>query len=83
MIRAGLDHPVMQDDDLTIIRTLLGSLSFEIASRARQAGVPAYAVTAENALDAFDARILDLQLILQARTGRALQAAGRTLAGLA
>lgn len=63
--------------------TLLGSLSFEIASRARQAGVPAYAVTAEDALDAFDARILDLQLILKARTERGLQAAGRTLAGLA
>jgi glycerate kinase len=64
-------------------RTLLQSPTFEIASRARQAGVPAYAVTGENALDPFDARILDLQLILEARNTRALQAAGRKLARLA
>lgn len=63
-------------------RTLIASLPFEIATRARQAGVPAYAVTATNLLDAFDARILDLQLILQARGARALGAAGRKLAKL-
>jgi len=63
-------------------RTLEGSAVFEIATRARQGGVPAYAVTAENALDAFDARILDLQLILEAGTPRSLAAAGRKLAGL-
>jgi glycerate 2-kinase len=62
--------------------TLAGSLAFEIATRARQAGVPAYAITGENHLDAFDARILDLQEILQARTRRALQGAARKLAGL-
>jgi hypothetical protein len=64
-------------------RTLAASVTFEIATRARQAGVPTYAVTAENDLDPFDARILDLQLILQAHTARALTAAGRTLAELA
>ena len=63
-------------------RTLAGSAAFEIATRARQAGVPAYAVTAENTLDAFDARILDLQVILEASTARALAAAGRRLAEL-
>lgn len=63
-------------------RTLAGSVTFEIATRARQGGVPAYAVTGENALDAFDARILDLQLVLQARGRKALVAAGRKLAGL-
>ena len=57
--------------------TLRGSIAFEIATRARQGGVPAYAVTAENALAPFDARILDLQLILEASAGpRALAAAG-------
>lgn len=61
---------------------LEGSAAFEIASRARQAGVPTYAVTAENGLDAFDARILDLQAILLADSTRALAAAGRRLAGL-
>lgn len=63
--------------------TLAGSAVFEIATRARQAGVPAYAVTGANELDAFDARMLDLQLILEARTVRGLAAAGRKLAQLA
>jgi glycerate kinase len=63
-------------------RTLVGSATFEAATRARQAGVPAYAVTAENALSLFDARILDLQVILQARNTRALRRAGEQLAGL-
>jgi Glycerate kinase family len=63
-------------------RTLAGSVVFEIATRARQAGVPAYAVTAVNELDAFDARTLDLQVILEASSARALSAAGRKLARL-
>jgi glycerate kinase len=63
-------------------RTLAGSVAFEIATRARQGGVPAYAVTAGNALDRFDARVLDLQVILQARSRAALTAAGLELAGL-
>jgi glycerate 2-kinase len=63
-------------------RTLTGSLTFEIATRARQSGVPAYAVTGEDALEPFDARILDLQLVLQAASVRQLAAAGRRLAGI-
>jgi glycerate kinase len=63
-------------------RTLAGSVTFEIATRARQGGVPAYAVTAENRLDSFDARILDLQLILEASSTRGLSGAGRRLARL-
>jgi glycerate kinase len=62
--------------------TLVGSVAFEIATRARQSGVPAYAVTGENRLDGFDARILDLQAILTARSTRALAAAARRLARL-
>ncbi|HEV2974577.1 MAG TPA: glycerate kinase [Solirubrobacteraceae bacterium] len=62
--------------------TLAGSVAFEIATHARQTGVPAYAVTGENLLDSFDARILDLQTILQARTHRSLRTAGRKLASL-
>jgi glycerate kinase len=61
---------------------LIGSATFEIATRARQAGVPAYAVFAENTLGSFDARILDLQVVLQAGDTRALIAAGRKLAML-
>lgn len=63
-------------------RTLAGTVAFELATRARQSGVPAYAVTGEDDLDSFDARILDLQTILVARTHRSLTLAGRKLAVL-
>jgi glycerate kinase len=63
-------------------RTLVGSATFEVATRARQAGVPAYAVTAADRLSAFDARILDLQVVLRARDARALRRAGERLAGM-
>jgi glycerate kinase len=59
---------------------LRASATFEIATRARQGGVPAYAVTGANALTPFDARILDLQMIVEAPTERALVAAGGKLA---
>ena len=62
--------------------TLAGTVAFELATRARQGGVPAYAVTREKDLDSFDARILDLQTILVARTHRSLELAGRKLAEL-
>jgi hypothetical protein len=60
--------------------TLAGSAAFEVATRARQSGVPCYAVTAANELDSFDLRILDLQVVIEAATTRALSAAGRHLA---
>ena len=63
-------------------RTLAGSIAFEAATRARQAGVPAYAVTGHDALDPFEARIVDLQVILEASTTQALGIAGRKLAAL-
>ena len=62
--------------------TLEGKAVFEIATRARQIGVPAYAVTGEDALDRFDARIMDLQAIVEAGDLRALARAGKRLAGL-
>ncbi len=61
-------------------RTLAGSIAFEAATRARQSGVPAYAVAGHNALDPFEARIVDLQTVLQASTARALSVAGKELA---
>ncbi|HEY4895028.1 MAG TPA: hypothetical protein VII01_02975 [Solirubrobacteraceae bacterium] len=62
-------------------RTLAGSMAFELATRARQAGVPAYAVTADNRLDGFDARVMDLQAILEAApSARGLRGAARRLA---
>jgi len=49
-------------------QSLAGKVLFEVATRARQAGVPCHAVVGSNALEPFDARILDLQLILSAST---------------
>ena len=71
-----LAQPRLAEDELR------GSAAFEIATRARQGGVPAYAVTGENALAPFDARILDLQVILEARSKQKLAAAGEKLAQL-
>jgi glycerate kinase len=63
-------------------RALAGSTFFEIATRARQVGVPAYAVAGRNRLDSFDARMLDLQLVIEAGSERALVAAGRAVAAV-
>jgi hypothetical protein len=63
-------------------RRLTGSLAFEVATRARQSGVPCYAVTARDRIDSFDARVLDLQVVLEAADTRALARAGRTLAAI-
>jgi glycerate kinase len=62
--------------------TLAQTATFELATRARQSGVPAYAVTGVNRLNCFDARMLDLQVIVEARSVRALTAAGRKLASV-
>ncbi len=63
-------------------QSLAGKLISEIATRARQAGVPCHAVVGSRELDAFGARVLDLQAILEAGTVAELEAAGRELAGL-
>jgi glycerate kinase len=60
--------------------TLRGRVAGEIATRARQSGVPCHAVVGERAIDRFDARILDLQAILEAGTVAELEAAGEALA---
>src|SRR6202012_2214911 len=49
-------------------RSLVGTLLSEVATRARQAGVPCHAVVGYNGLSLFDMRILDLQLLLEATT---------------
>jgi hypothetical protein len=63
-------------------RGLGGTLAFEIATRARQSGVPCYAVAARSTLDSFDARMLDLQVVLIASSTRELTDAGRKLAAI-
>ena len=62
--------------------TLAGKASGEIATRARQGGVPCFAAVGARTLDAFGARILDLQAVLKAGDERALEEAGRRLATL-
>jgi glycerate kinase len=60
--------------------TLDGKLVAEVATRARQAGVPAHAIVGVDALHRFDARILDLQEILTGSGPAEIRAAGRALA---
>jgi len=62
--------------------TLGGKAAGEAATRARQAGVPCFAAVGARDLDAFGARILDLQAVLEAGDARTLEAAGRRLATL-
>jgi glycerate 2-kinase len=81
-VRMRSARAVVIGDEHLQERMLTGSVTFEIATRARQGGVPAYAVTGENSLNAFDARILDLQVVLEARGTRELVAAGGKLADL-
>jgi glycerate kinase len=60
--------------------SLQGKVTGELATRARQAGVPCHAIVGENALDRFDARILDLQEIVEAGTPADLLQASKALA---
>jgi glycerate 2-kinase len=61
-------------------QSLAGKLVSEIAIRARQSGVPSYAVVGRRELDSFGVRVLDLQLVIEAGTVDRLRAAGRRLA---
>jgi glycerate 2-kinase len=63
-------------------QSLVGKLVSEIATRARQRGVPCDAVCGVRALDAMGARMLDLEHILEATTLDELRRAGRELAEL-
>jgi glycerate 2-kinase len=61
-------------------QSLVGKAVSEVATRARQAGVPCYAIVGTNQLDTFGARILDLETIREATTIAQLRAAGGRLA---
>jgi len=60
-------------------QTLEGKLVGEIGTRARQGGVPLYAVVGRDALDAFGKRMVDLQEVREAGTLEAMEAAGEAL----
>jgi glycerate kinase len=63
-------------------QSLVGKIVSEVATRARQAGVPCHAIVGLRELDRFGARVLDLDHVLQASTLAELEAAGGELAGL-
>jgi glycerate 2-kinase len=61
-------------------QSLVGKVISEVATRARQSGVPCHAVVGRRALDSMGARVLDLDRILEASTLDEIEAAGRALA---
>lgn len=60
-------------------QTLEGKLVGEIGTRARQAGVPLFAVVGRNDLDDFGKRMIDLQQVREASTLEEMEAAGAAL----
>jgi glycerate 2-kinase len=63
-------------------QSLAGKAVSEVATRARQSGVPCFAVCGRRELDTFGARVLDLQAALEAGTVPELERAGRELVEL-
>jgi glycerate kinase len=63
-------------------QSLAGKLVSEIATRARQAGVPCHAIVGTRQLDAFGLRVLDLQAVFEATTVEEIESAARRLAEL-
>jgi glycerate kinase len=62
------------------MQSLVGKVVSEVATRARQSGVPCHAVVGTRELDAMGARILDLDRVVEASTLAEIEAAGRALA---
>jgi glycerate kinase len=50
-------------------QTIQGKVVFEVATRSRQGGVPCYAVVGADTLDAFERRIMNLEVEAAARPG--------------
>lgn len=73
-------HAVITGEGRLDHQSLAGKAVAEVATRARQAGVPCHAVVGERALSDFETRILDLQAVLEAGTLKDLERAGRELA---
>jgi glycerate kinase len=63
-------------------QSLAGKAISEVATRARQAGVPCHAIVGRRELDCFGIRILDLQAVAEAETLRQIRAAAKRLGGL-
>jgi glycerate kinase len=63
-------------------QSLAGKVVSEVATRARQAGVPCHAIVGTLELNTFGVRVLDLQAVLAAGTPSQISAAARRLAEL-
>ncbi len=61
-------------------QSLAGKVVSEVATRARQGGVPCHAIVGRRELDSFGVRVLDLQAVFEAGTPRQLSAAAQRLA---
>jgi glycerate kinase len=68
-------HAVIVGEGRIDEQTLLGKAAGEAATRARQSGVPCFAIVGSNGLDRFGARMLDLQTVTEAPTLAAIEAA--------
>jgi glycerate kinase len=65
----------------TIARSdLRGTLIAEAATRARQSGVPCFAIAGHSDLDRFDSRMLDIEVIETATTLKQIERAAQALA---
>jgi glycerate 2-kinase len=62
------------------MQSLVGKVVSEVATRARQSGVPCHAVVGTRELDSMGTRILDLDRVIEASTLTQLEAAGGSLA---
>ncbi len=61
-------------------QSLAGKAVSEVSTRARQSGVPCYAIVGRRELDAFGMRVLDLQVVEEGETLEEIEAAARRLA---
>jgi glycerate kinase len=59
--------------------TLAGRIVGEIGTRTRQAGVPLHAIVGSDALDRFGKRIIDLQVVIEARERAQIETAAEAL----
>ncbi len=60
-------------------QTLLGKAVGEVATRARQSGVPCHAIVGRREMSEFEARILDFESVCEAGTARAIAATAERL----
>jgi glycerate kinase len=60
-------------------QTLLGKAVGEVATRARQAGVPCHAIVGQMGMTEFDARILDFESVVKAGSAKEIAAAAEGL----